>query len=75
MFFTGYNFYVSQDIIIFDRDLDPQEVLERMKIDDNTLCTLVDNNGRLELHVIYEDDYDPDPEKQEEIDYTLKLVS
>jgi len=75
MFFTGYNFYVSQDIIIFDRDLDPQEVLERMKIDDNTLCTLVDNNGRLELHVVYEDDYDPDPEKQEEIDYTLKLVS
>ena len=63
MFFTGYNFYVSQDIIIFDRDLDPQEVLERMKIDDNTLCTLVDNNGRLELHVVYEDDYDPDPEK------------
>ena len=75
MFFTGYNFYVSQDIIIFDRDLDPQEVLERMKIDDNALCTLVDNNGRLELHVVYEDDYDPDPEKQEEIDYTLKLVS
>ena len=75
MFFTGYNFYVSQDIIIFDRDLDPQEVLERMKIDDNTLCTLIDNNGRLELHVVYEDDYDPDPEKQEEIDYTLKLVS
>jgi hypothetical protein len=29
----------------------------------------------LELHVVYEDDYDPDPEKQEEIDYTLKLVS
>ena len=75
MFFTGSKFYVSQDIIIFDRDLDPQEVLERMKIDDNTLCTLVDNNGRLELHVVYEDDYDPDPEKQEEIDYTLKLVS
>ena len=72
MFFTGYNFYVSQDIIIFDRDLDPQEVLERMKIDDNTLCTLVDNNGRLELHVVYEDDYDPDPIEEP---YQFRLVS
>ena len=75
MFFIDYNFYVSQDIIIFDRELDPKSVFEKMGIDDNTLCTLVDNNGRLELHVVYEDDYDPDPEKQEEIDYTLRLVS
>ena len=53
MLFIDYNFYVSQDIIIFDRELDPKSVFEKMGIDDNTLCTLVDNDGRLELHVVY----------------------
>ena len=28
MLFIDYNFYVSQDIIIFDRELDPKSVFE-----------------------------------------------
>ena len=65
---------VSVDIIIFDRELDPKSVFEKMGIDDNTLCTLVDNDGRLKPMLYMKTTMTPTL-KKEEIDYTLKLVS
>ena len=60
MLYAGYKFQVRGDMILFDDEIIADDFFERHpEIEEDTLMCIRNINGRLELHVEYEDEPDP----------------
>ena len=60
MIYAGYKFRVDGDMILFDEEIIADDFFARHPdIGEDTLMCIRHINGRLELHVEYEDEPDP----------------
>lgn len=60
MLYMGYKMEVSGDMILFDDEIRAEDFFARHpEIEEDTLMCIRNINGRLELHVEYEDEPDP----------------
>ena len=60
MLYMGYQMEVSGDMILFDDEIRAEDFFARHpEIEEDTLMCIRNINGRLELHVEYDDEPDP----------------